>query len=38
MGDQKVNAFVAPFYNVGDDVDGQGEWGIKLSFTLLFPQ
>jgi len=37
IGDQKVNAFVSSFYNVGDDVPGKGEWGIKLSFSLLFP-
>lgn len=36
MGDQPVNIFISPYYNVGDEVAGQGQWGIKLSFTLLF--
>jgi len=38
IGDQKVNMFLQPFISVGDDVTGQGEWGIKLNLTLLFPQ
>ncbi len=38
IGEQQVNIAVSPYYNVGDDVPGQGQWGVKLSVTLLFPQ
>lgn len=37
MGQQHVNVFFTPFYNVGDDIPGSGKWGFKLSFTLLLP-
>ena len=38
IGNQGVNVFVEPFLNVGDDIAGESEWGIKLNFTLLFPE
>ena len=38
MGKQKVNCFVQPHYNVGDDIIGQDQWGLKFNMTLLFPE
>lgn len=37
IGNQSNNVYVIPFYNVGDAVAGNTEWGIKLSWALLFP-
>ena len=37
IGDQSVNLFVEPFYDLSGNNPG-GEWGLKLNLTLLFPQ
>ncbi|MHC4922185.1 MAG: hypothetical protein ACYTKC_21670, partial [Planctomycetota bacterium] len=37
LGQQPVNIFVEPFYDVSGNNKGN-EWGVKLSFTLLFPE
>jgi hypothetical protein len=37
IGNQSNNVYVIPFYNVGDAAAGNTEWGIKLSWALLFP-
>jgi hypothetical protein len=38
IGGQRVNLFLQAFHSVGDNVAGQGEWGIKLSLALPFPE
>ena len=38
LGHQPVNIFIEPFYDVTSPDSGGAEWGIKLSFTMLFPE
>lgn len=38
IGNQPVNIFIQGHKNVGDQLTGQSEWGIKLNVTLLFPE
>ena len=36
LGEQPVNIFVEPFYDVSGNNNGN-EWGVKLSISFLFP-
>ncbi len=37
LGEQPVNIFVSPFYDLSGNNAGN-EWGVKFNLTLLFPQ
>jgi hypothetical protein len=35
---QHVNSNIQFIYNVGDDIPGKDQWGLKFTVTLLFPE